>query len=123
MTSHLSIADGRGQVVSMTTTINQNFGARIAVGGFYLNNVLTNFAPNPMENGKPSINRMAPSKRPRTSIAPIIVLDRDGPLAAIGAGGGEGAARGGPNPPARRLGNRAVPFAASRRPWRPRRPL
>ena len=89
MTSHLSIADAFGCVVSMTTTINNNFGARITVGGFYLNNVMTNFASRPVTAGKLSSNAMAPRKRPRTSIAPCIVLDATGqPFAAIGAGGG-----------------------------------
>jgi gamma-glutamyltranspeptidase/glutathione hydrolase len=88
MTSHLSIADAAGQVVSMTTTINQNFGARLSVGGFYLNNVMTNFADTPNEGRSRSINAMAPQARPRTSIAPCIVFDQKGVLAAIGAGGG-----------------------------------
>ena len=89
MTSHLGIADAHGQVVSMTTTINQNFGARIAVGGFYLNNVLTNFALHPVRQGKPQPNAMAPGLRPRTSIAPCIVTDAGGrAVAAVGAGGG-----------------------------------
>jgi gamma-glutamyltranspeptidase/glutathione hydrolase len=89
MTSHLSAADGAGQIVSMTTTINQYFGARIAVDGFYLNNAMTNFAGEPMSGGRPSPNAMAPRKRPRTTIAPSIVLDAQGaPLAALGAGGG-----------------------------------
>ncbi len=89
MTSHLAIADAGGQVVSMTTTINQNFGARISVDGFYLNNALTNFAAEPVLNEKRVPNAMAPHQRPRTTIAPAIVLDETGrPVAAIGAGGG-----------------------------------
>jgi gamma-glutamyltranspeptidase/glutathione hydrolase len=88
MTSHVSVADGAGQVVSMTTTINQNFGARIAVDGFYLNNVLTNFALDPLRHGKPVGNAMAPGKRPRTSIGPCIVMDSGRAVAALGAGGG-----------------------------------
>ena len=89
MTSHVSIADGAGQVVSMTTTINQNFGARIAVGGFYLNNALTNFAVDPIRHGRRVANAMAAGKRPRTSIGPCIVMDREGrAVAAVGAGGG-----------------------------------
>ena len=88
-TSHLSIADADGCVVSMTTTINNNFGARISVGGFYLNNVMTNFATRPVISGKPSPNAMGPGRRARTSIAPCIVLDANAnPIAAIGAGGG-----------------------------------
>jgi gamma-glutamyltranspeptidase/glutathione hydrolase len=89
MTSHIAIADERGQVVSMTTTINQNFGARIAVDGFYLNNALTNFAADPVVDGKRVANAMEAGKRPRTTIAPAIVLNDTGrPVAAIGAGGG-----------------------------------
>ena len=86
-TSHVCIADGDGQVVSMTTTLNQNFGARISVGGFYLNNVMTNFATDRPEKNHP--NAIAPGKRARTTIGPSIVLGADGrPVAAIGAGGG-----------------------------------
>lgn len=89
MTSHLSLADAEGCVVSMTTTINNNFGARITVGGFYLNNVMTNFAARPQVGGRHSANAMAPRKRARTSIAPCILRDAQGhAIAAIGAGGG-----------------------------------
>ena len=89
MTSHLSIADGHGQTVSMTATINQNFGARIAVGGFYLNNAMTNFAVHPVRHGKAQPNAIGPGLRPRTSIAPCIVTDTTGrAIAALGAGGG-----------------------------------
>lgn len=93
-TSHLSIADARGQVVSMTTTINQGFGSRIAVGGFWLNNVMTNFAAEPVLRGRSGRewhdpNAIASGKRARTTIAPMIVLDAAGrPLAALGAAGG-----------------------------------
>ena len=93
-TSHLSIADIRGQVVSMTTTINQNFGSRIEAGGFWLNNVMTNFAADPVLRGRSGRewhdpNALAPHKRARSTIAPMIVLDDAGrPLAALGSGGG-----------------------------------
>ena len=89
MTSHLSIADEDGQVVSMTTTINQNFGARIAVGGFYLNNVMTNFATEAPVDGVAPANAIEPGKRAKTTIAPVLVLNADGSvLASLGAGGG-----------------------------------
>lgn len=89
MTSHLSIADAHGMTVSMTTTINQNFGARIAVGGFYLNNVMTNFATEAATDGVPPANAIAPGKRAKTTIAPLLVCDATGmPVAALGAGGG-----------------------------------
>ncbi len=93
-TSHLCAADAHGQLVSVTTTINQNFGSRIAVGGFWLNNMMTNFAADPVLRGRSGRewhdpNAMAPRKRARTTIAPAIVLDAAGnPLAALGAGGG-----------------------------------
>jgi gamma-glutamyltranspeptidase/glutathione hydrolase len=89
MTSHICVADAAGMVVSMTTTINQNFGARISVSGFYLNNVLTNFANERKSHGLHVANAMAPRKRPRTTIAPCIMLDPCGrAVGAIGAGGG-----------------------------------
>lgn len=89
MTSHLSIADEDGQVVSMTTTINQNFGSRIAVGGFYLNNVMTNFATEAPTDGVAPANAIQAGKRAKTTIAPVLVLGPDGvPLASLGAGGG-----------------------------------
>ncbi len=89
MTSHIVAADAAGRVVSITTTLNQNFGARVSVDGFYLNNALTNFAPNPRPRHPGARNGMTPGKRPRTSIAPCIVFDPTGRvLAALGAGGG-----------------------------------
>lgn len=89
MTSHLCIADAEGLVVSMTTTINQNFGSRVMAGGFWLNNVLTNFAADPMADGRADPNAMAPGRRARTTIAPLLVFDAAGrPVAALGAGGG-----------------------------------
>lgn len=73
----------------MTTTINLYFGSGIAVGGFFLNNALINFASQPERGGKPAVNRMAPGKRPYTSMAPTIVFAADGrPMLAVGAAGG-----------------------------------
>ena len=89
MTSHISVADAHGMTVSMTTTINQNFGARIAVGGFYLNNVMTNFATEAPTDGVPPANAIAAGKRAKTTIAPLLALDATGSaIAALGAGGG-----------------------------------
>jgi gamma-glutamyltranspeptidase / glutathione hydrolase len=89
MTSHIVVADETGQVVSMTTTINKNFGSMVSVGGFYLNDALTNFAAVPRAGGVKVPNAQRPGRRPRTTIAPCIVLDAAGhPMAAIGAGGG-----------------------------------
>jgi gamma-glutamyltranspeptidase/glutathione hydrolase len=75
-TSHISVVDGDGNAVSMTTTIESAFGARLmAEGGFLLNNELTDFAFVPVEDGQPVANRIEPGKRPRSSMAPTMVFD------------------------------------------------
>ena len=87
-TSHFSIVDGEGNVVSMTTTIESGFGSRLMSGGFLLNNELTDFSFRDMKEGKPVANRVEPGKRPRSSMSPTIVM-RDGkPVLAIGSPGG-----------------------------------
>ncbi len=87
-TSHFSIVDDAGNVVSMTTTIENGFGSRLMVGGFLLNNELTDFSFVPEVDSKPVANRIEPGKRPRSSMAPTIIL-RDGkPVLAIGSPGG-----------------------------------
>jgi gamma-glutamyltranspeptidase/glutathione hydrolase len=59
------------------------------VDGFFLNNQLTDFSFRSVENGKPVANAVAPGKRPRSSMSPTIVLDREGRfLAALGSPGG-----------------------------------
>ena len=91
MTSHLVVSDLKGLTLSMTTTINQNFGSRLSTGGFYLNNVQTNFAAQPTtsQSTQRAYNAMAPGKRAMTSFAPSIMLDAKGQVrAALGAGGG-----------------------------------
>jgi len=90
MTSHLVVADADGLCISMTTTINQNFGSRLSTGGFFLNNALTNFARVPkLGTQRVSVNAMEPGKRPMTSFAPSMVLDgQNQPLMLVGAGGG-----------------------------------
>jgi gamma-glutamyltranspeptidase/glutathione hydrolase len=88
-TSHISIVDRRGNAVSFTTTIEASFGARIMVRGFLLNNELTDFSPRPEVDGKPLANRVEPGKRPRSSMSPTLILDRDRKLlAALGSAGG-----------------------------------
>ena len=88
-TSHMSIVDRWGNVVSFTTTIEAPFGAQIMVRGVLLNNELTDFSAEPEENGRPIANRVQPGKRPRSSMSPTIVLDRDDrPVAALGSAGG-----------------------------------
>ena len=88
-TSHISIVDSYGNVLSMTTTIENGFGSRLmAPGGFLLNNELTDFSFRTHSDGYPIANRLEPGKRPRSSMSPTIVL-RDGePVLAIGSPGG-----------------------------------
>lgn len=89
-TSHISIIDGQGNAVSMTTTIEDGFGARImSKGGFLLNNELTDFNFVPEVNGAKVANRVEPGKRPRSSMAPTLVFDAFGRLyAVVGSPGG-----------------------------------
>lgn len=88
-TSHISIVDGEGNAVAMTTTIESAFGARIPVAGFLLNNQLTDFSFVPQESGRPVANRVEPGKRPRSSMAPTFVFDAAGGLVAVlGSPGG-----------------------------------
>ncbi|MEM9967358.1 MAG: gamma-glutamyltransferase [Pseudomonadota bacterium] len=87
-TSHISIVDSDGNVASMTTTIENAFGARLMVGGFLLNNELTDFSFRSHRDGVPIANRVAPGKRPRSSMAPTIVLKDGKPVLALGSPGG-----------------------------------
>ena len=89
-TTHLVVVDPAGNVVSMTTTVESIFGNGRMVGGFFLNNQLTDFSFAPKEkDGAPAANAVAPGKRPRSSMAPLIVLDKKGKLvAALGSPGG-----------------------------------
>ena len=89
-TSHVVIVDAHGNVVSMTTTVESIFGSGRMVGGFFLNNQLTDFSFSPRQaDGTLAANALAPGKRPRSSMAPVIVLGRDGRfIAALGSPGG-----------------------------------
>ncbi len=87
-TSHFVIVDRDGNVVSMTTTIENGFGSRLMTGGFLLNNELTDFSFETHDNGVPVANRVEPGKRPRSSMAPTIVMKDGKPLLAIGSPGG-----------------------------------
>ncbi len=88
-TSHLSIVDSDGNIVSFTTTIENAFGAQMMAGGFLLNNQLTDFSFVPERGGKPVANRIEPGKRPRSSMAPVIVFDAESrPVLVLGSPGG-----------------------------------
>lgn len=89
-TSHFVVVDKDGNVVSMTTTVESIFGNGRMIGGFFLNNQLTDFSFSPTDpDGAPAANAPGPGKRPRSSMAPTIVLSRDGRfVAAVGSPGG-----------------------------------
>jgi gamma-glutamyltranspeptidase/glutathione hydrolase len=90
-TSHISIVDGQGNAVSMTTTIESAFGSGLWARGFLLNNELTDFSFRPVDGaGRAIANRIEAGKRPRSSMAPTILFNRaDGTFrAAIGSPGG-----------------------------------
>jgi gamma-glutamyltranspeptidase/glutathione hydrolase len=88
-TSHFVVVDARGNVAAMTTSVESVFGSGRSVGGFMLNNQLTDFSFDPLDHGAPAANAVAGGKRPRSSMSPVIVLDRDGGcVAALGSPGG-----------------------------------
>ncbi|MEO6580486.1 MAG: gamma-glutamyltransferase family protein [Sphingomicrobium sp.] len=89
-TSHFIVGDAAGNVVSMTTTVESIFGSGRMVDGFFLNNQLTDFSFSPWDaSGAPVANAVAPGKRPRSSMIPLVLLDRQGNFAgAIGSAGG-----------------------------------
>jgi gamma-glutamyltranspeptidase / glutathione hydrolase len=97
-TSHISVVDGQGRAVAMTTSIEAAFGARVMSdggtglpGGYLLNNQMTDFSLTPADaQGRPIANRIEPGKRPRSSMSPTLVFDRrDGRLLmTVGSPGG-----------------------------------
>jgi len=88
-TSHLSIVDGDGNALAMTSSIENAFGSRIMVEGFLLNNQLTDFSFRPEKYGRPVANRVNAGKRPRSSMAPTLVFDEQGRFViAVGSPGG-----------------------------------
>jgi gamma-glutamyltranspeptidase/glutathione hydrolase len=88
-TSHFVIVDARGNVVSMTTTVEGLFGSQRMAGGFFLNNQLTDFSFRPVDDrGEAIANAVAPGKKPRSSMSPTLVF-RDGAFElAVGSPGG-----------------------------------
>lgn len=90
-TTHFSIVDAYGNVVSMTSTVEASMGSYHMVGGFLLTNQLTDFSAQPADAGVPVANRVAPGKRPRSTMAPTLVFKGTQPgdfLMATGSPGG-----------------------------------
>jgi len=88
-TSHFVVVDAQGNIATMTTSVESLFGSGRMVGGFALNNQLTDFSFSPLDEGRPAANAVAGGKRPRSSMSPVIVLDNAGNVvAALGSPGG-----------------------------------
>jgi gamma-glutamyltranspeptidase/glutathione hydrolase len=88
-TTHFTIVDTRGNILSMTDSVEDAFGSRMYVDGFMLNNQLTDFSFVPEIDGKPVANRVEGGKRPRSTMTPVIMFAPDGqPALAIGSAGG-----------------------------------
>ncbi len=87
-TSHIVVRDAYGNAASMTTTIETGFGSRVMVGGFLLNHELTDVSRAPEADGRPIANRVQAGKRPRSSMAPTIVMKDGKPVLLIGSPGG-----------------------------------
>ena len=88
-TTHISIVDKQGNAVSMTSSIEYAFGSGTMVNGFLLNNQLTDFSFISEKDNMKIANRVEPNKRPRSSMSPTIILDKDDNLKmVIGSPGG-----------------------------------
>jgi gamma-glutamyltranspeptidase/glutathione hydrolase len=89
-TTHFVAVDAKGNVANMTSTIEGIFGSQLVVGGFFLNNELTDFTFAPEKDGAPVANRVMGGKRPLSSMSPTVVFDRDGrAVLALGSAGGK----------------------------------
>jgi gamma-glutamyltranspeptidase / glutathione hydrolase len=89
-TTHLSVVDGFGNMLAMTSSIEDAFGSRQMVAGFLLNNELSDFSFRANDENGPIANRVQGGKRPRSSMAPTLVLDKatGKPVLAVGSPGG-----------------------------------
>lgn len=88
-TSHLSVVDSKGNAVSLTTSIENAFGSGLFINGYLLNNQLTDFSLDARKDGKWVANRVEAGKRPRSSMAPMMVFNAAGePVIIAGSPGG-----------------------------------
>ncbi len=88
-TTHIVIADARDHWLSLTSSVEDAFGSRLLVNGMLFNNQLTDFSFVPSEGGRPLANRVQGSKRPRSAMSPVIVLDeKKRATLALGSPGG-----------------------------------
>ncbi|MEB0134966.1 gamma-glutamyltransferase [Actimicrobium sp. CCC2.4] len=91
-TSHLSVVDAQGQSVAMTTSIEDQFGARQMVDGFLLNNQLTDFSFDAADATGPVANRVQGGKRARSAMSPTFVFEKSGRKLMLSAGSPGGSA-------------------------------
>ena len=91
-TSHISIVDGNGNALAMTTTIENGFGSRQMVDGFLLNNELTDFSAEALDADGPIANRVQAGKRPRSSMSPTLVFEKDNKKLVLSLGSPGGSA-------------------------------
>lgn len=88
-TTHLSVVDADGNAVAFTASVEFAFGSQRMAAGIIVNNELTDFAARPEIGGQPVANAVAPGKRPRSSMTPVLVFDPDGELFMVtGSPGG-----------------------------------
>ncbi|NOT41737.1 MAG: gamma-glutamyltransferase [Alphaproteobacteria bacterium] len=88
-TAHISLIDGRGNALAMTTTVEGPFGSRLMAAGFILNNELTDFTFEPATDGMRTANAPEAGKRPMSSMTPTIIFDTQGRVfAVVGSPGG-----------------------------------
>jgi len=89
-TTHFVVGDARGNVVSVTATVESIFGSGRMVDGLFLNNQMTDFSFQPRDpQGRLAANAVAPGKRPRSSMTPLVMLGGDGRfVGALGSPGG-----------------------------------
>jgi gamma-glutamyltranspeptidase/glutathione hydrolase len=91
-TSHISIADAAGNVISMTASIEDAFGSRQMVHGFLLNNQLTDFSMDSADADGPIANRVQGGKRPRSAMAPTLVFEKGSTRLVLSTGSPGGSA-------------------------------
>jgi gamma-glutamyltranspeptidase / glutathione hydrolase len=89
-TTHLSVVDGFGNMLAMTSSIEDAFGSRQMVAGFLLNNELSDFSFRANDENGPIANRVQGGKRPRSSMSPTLVIDKTTgkPVLSLGSPGG-----------------------------------
>ena len=90
-TSHFSVVDKNGNIVSATSSIESSFGSRLFIDGFFLNNQLTDFSFRTMDNsGNEILNKPEGEKRPLSSMSPLIIYDKNNNFyLTIGSPGGK----------------------------------